>query len=389
MDILKKDDIKKLSENNSYPSVSIFIPTHKEWNERKKDITRYRNQLTKAEKILSEIMREKELNNFLKPSKNLLDDTEFWNHQNSGLAVFFNKDEFKTYRVPQRVEEFLFINNVYYLKPLLPLLSGDGRFFLLSFDQKQTKLYEGTKYSIKELNIPNTITSFEELMKFYEAERSVQFHSSTGQTTAQGRTGDRAAMFHGHGTGGDEKIHKKNLTDFAHIIDKGVHKILRDETAPLIIAAVEYLVPIYKNANSYPYLNERHLPLNPEEFGVEKLHEKAWALIKPVFENDSKIAFSKYEQFSGNGKASSNIEEILKASLANRVEYLWVDLDEHHWGTYNEADQRVELENESTQFNKDLLDFAATQTILNNGTVYALRKVDMPIKKPALAVFRF
>ncbi len=389
MDTLKKDDIRKLCENKDYPSVSIFIPAHKEWNEMSKDITRYKNQLSKAEKILANSMREKELINFLKPAKDLLDDTEFWNHQDLGLAVYFNKDEFKTFRLPVRVEEFLYVNSVYYIKPLLPVLIGNGRFFLLAFDQKKTKLYECSKYTIKELNIPDTMTSLDEMLEYYDTERSLQFHSGIRQASARGQGGNRGAVFHGQGTGTDETEHKKNLLDFAHIINNGVHKLLRDETTPLIITAVEYLIPIYIKANSYPHLYEKHLPLNAEEFKKDHLREKAWELIKPLFEKESRKAFSKYEQFSGNGKASSNIEEIIRASLANRVEYLWVDLNEHIWGRFNEAEQEVEYEERLTPENKDLLDFAATQTILNNGTVYALKRDEMPVRKSALAVFRF
>ncbi|MDO8550482.1 MAG: hypothetical protein Q7S39_10090, partial [Ignavibacteria bacterium] len=95
------------------------------------------------------------------------------------------------------------------------------------------------------------------------------------------------------------------------------------------------------------------------------------------------------EQFSGNGKASSNLGEIIRASLGNRIEYLWVDLNEHIWGNFNEAEQEVEYEDRLTPENKDLLDFAATQTILNNGTVFALKRDEMPVRKSAFAVFRF
>ncbi|RPI73109.1 MAG: hypothetical protein EHM47_06770 [Ignavibacteriales bacterium] len=387
MDILRKDDIRKLLENNNYPSVSIFIPTHKEWNGMNQDKTRYRNLLNKTEKNLSEFMREKELNKYLKQAKELLNDSEFWNHQENGLAVYFNKDEFNTYRLPIPVEEFLFINNIYYIKPLLPVLNGDGRFFLISFDQKETRLFECTKYKIKQLIIPDTMVSLDEMLEFYEIEKSLQFRSGIRQPGKGGRK--QGAVFHGQGGGTDEAEHKKRLLDFAHIINNGIHKLLKNETAPLIIAAVEYLIPIFKKANSYPYLYEKHLPLNSEEFSLEELHKKAYELIRPAFEEEEKKAFSKYEQFSGNGKATSNIEEIVQASLGNRIEYLWVNLDEHQWGTFNSAEQKIELDNESNQDNKDLLDFAAAQTLINNGTVYALKRNDMPVKKPALAVFRF
>lgn len=389
MNIPRKEDMKKLSENNNHPSVSIFIPTHREWNEKGKDITRYKNQLNKAEKILSNLIREKELNNFLKPAKDLLVNKEFWNHQELGLAVYFNKDEFKTFRLPERVEEFLFVNSVYYIKPLLPVITGNGKFFVLAFDQKKTRLYECTKYTINKLNIPAIITNLDKMLEFYDTERSLQFHSGIRQASTRGKGRNRGSVFHGQGTGSDETEHKKNLLDFAHIINTGIHKLLKDETSPLIIAAVEYLIPIYVKANSYPYLYENHLHLNAEEFNTDQLLEKALELVKPSFEKESKRAFSKYEQFSGNGKASSNIEEIIKASLGNRIEYLWVDINEHVWGKFNEIDQEIEYEGKLTPENKDLLDFATAQTILNNGTVYALKRNEMPVRKPAFAVFRF
>ncbi|HSP87345.1 MAG TPA: hypothetical protein VLN45_04380 [Ignavibacteriaceae bacterium] len=389
MDILNKDEIKKLSGNEKYPSVSIFIPTHKEWNETHKDMTRYKNQLTKAEKILVKIMREKELNNFLKPAKDLLDNPDFWNHQDNGLAVYFNKDEFKTYKLPERVEEFLFVNSSYYIKPLLPVITGNGKFFLLAFDQKKTRLFEYTKYTINELKIPDTMISLDEMLKFYDTERSLQFHSGIRQANSIGKGPNRGAIFHGQGTGSDETEHKKNLLDFARIINTGIHKLLKDETAPLIITAVEYLIPIYSKANSYPHLYEKHLQLNAEEFAEQKLQEKAWKLVKSVFERESKKAFGKYEQFSGNGKATSSIEDIIKASLNNKIEYLWVDINEPIWGKFIEHENEVEYDGKLTDRNKDLLDFAAAKTILNNGTVYALKRNEMPVQKPALAVFRF
>jgi len=389
MDILRKDDVRKLSENNNYPSVSIFIPTHKEWNGLSQDITRYKNLLNKTEKELSELMRDKELNTFLKPARELLTDTQFWNYQENGLAVYFNKNEFLTFKLPEPVDEFLFINSIYYIKPILPFIAGDEKFFLLTFDQKETKLFECTKYKIKQLRIPDTMLGMDEMLEYYEMERSLQFRSGVRESVKKGRRNTQGAVFHGQGAGTDETEYKKLLLDFAHIIDKGVMKLLKDETAPLIISAVEYLIPIYKKANSYPYIYDKHLPLNPEQFPLNELHKKALEIINPLFEEEKKKAFSKYEQFSGNGKATSNIEEIVQASLTNRIEYLWVNIDERQWGSFNEAEQRINLDEQSTHENKDLLDFAAAQTIMNNGTVYALRRNEMPVKKSALAVFRY
>jgi hypothetical protein len=391
MDILGKDDIKILLENKSDPSISLFIPTHKEWNEMDQDLIRYKNQISTVEKRLAESgMRSKEIEMFLKPAKDLFDNKEFWNHQSEGLAVYFNEHAFFTYRLPIRVNEFLFINNIFYIKPLLPLLSADGRYFVLAFDQTETKFYECTKYTINEIPIKDVPTNLDEALKWDDPEKSLQFHSSTGDATSKGGVGGkRSAMFHGQGVGGDDNYHKKNLQEFAQVINRGVDKILSGETAPLIIASVEYLIPIYKDANSYNYLYSNHLTINPQELNENELHEKSYKLIKPKFEEDQQKAYARYEQLSGNSKASSNIEEIVKAAHNKRIEYLWVNLDRKQWGIFDEEKQTIEFNDEPLIKNKELLDVAAGKTLINNGTVYALHEDKMPIPKAAIAVFRF
>lgn len=391
MDLLRKDDIKILLENKSDPSISLFIPTHKEWNEMNQDLIRYKNQLSLIEKRLSDAgMRIRELDTFLKPARGLADNKNFWNHQSEGLAVYFNEMAFFTYRLPIRVEEFLFINNIFYIKPLLPLLSGDGRYFLLAFDQTDTKLYECTKHTFNEIPIEDVPTNLEEALQWDDPEKSLQFHSSTADATSQGGVGGkRSAMFHGQGVAGDDNYHKKNLYEFAQVINRGVNKILTGETAPLIVSSVDYLIPIYKKVNSYNHLHSEHLTINPQDLKENELHQKSYDLIKPVFEEEQHEAYKKYEQLSGNGKASSDIEEIVKAAYNKKIEYIWVNLDEKIWGIFDEENQSVKFEDEPSISNKELLDDAAGKTLINNGTVYALRADKMPVPKPAIAVFRY
>lgn len=390
MEILRKDDIKLLLENRSDPSISLFIPTHKEWNEMDQDLIRYKNQILTVEKRLSESgMKSKEVGMFLKPAKDLFDNKEFWNHQSEGLAIYFNEHVFFKYRLPVPVNEFLFISNIFYIKPLLPLLSGDGRFFVLAFDQKETKFYECTKYTINEIPFADIPTNLDEALKWDDPEKSLQFHSGTPEVKSQNIGGKRPAVFHGHGTTGDDNFYKKNLLEFAQVINRGVNNILKGETVPLIISSVDHLIPIYKEANSYNYLHSKHLPINPQELSDDELHQKTYELIKPEFESDQKKAFAKYEQLSGASKASSNIEEIVRAAHNKRIEYLWVNLDEKQWGNFDEQNQTIELHDEPSISNKELLDLASGKTLINNGTVYALPPDKMPVPKSAIAIFRY
>jgi hypothetical protein len=131
MDLLSKETLKNLVRKSSDPCVSIYIPTHRGWNEQGQDRTRFKNQIQKIYKQLHEKgMRDTQIQKIMKPAFDLLDDIEFWNHQSEGLAIFFSPGEFLRFRIPVRLHDMNYISHRYYIKPLLSLMSGDGRFCL-------------------------------------------------------------------------------------------------------------------------------------------------------------------------------------------------------------------------------------------------------------------
>lgn len=390
--MLNKDVLKNLTKGVKEPCISIYLPTHKEWNFMEEDITRYKNILRKAEMSLEEkIPGKKERDHLFKPAIDLLEDKDFWNHQSDGLAVFIAPETFYTYNLPKKFDEELIVSKRFHLKPLLELLSGDGKFFVLALDLNETKLYEASRFSIRLVDLPaGTIISYAEAVKWDDPEKSLQFHTGTKQSAAQGKGGARAAIFHGHGSGSmDDSVHKEKILEFFHLLNKGVFEVIKDENVPLVLAGIEYLMPIYRKANSYPHIFNKGIDVNPEDLSVEQLHNNAYKLIKPVFEKAEEISRSKYEQFSGNNKASGLIENVVKSAYAKKIESLFVDGSSHVWGEFIEEENKVIIKDNSENKFDDLLDFAALHTLFNGGQVFVVDKDRMPNKSEVAAVYRY
>jgi len=389
MDLLKKEDIKKLIGKRANPCISIYMPAHEEWNNMNEDKIRFKNQLQEIEKKLDQKnIRKREIDNLLKPAKDLLDDKEFWNYQSKGLAVFISPGNFHTFILPVEVKETHYVSDNFYIKPLLPALSGSERYFLLALDLNGIKLYEGSTFTISEIELPNnTPKTLKTAMKWDDPEKSVQLHTGT-QAQAAGQ--NRSAIFHGHGSGGmDETVYKEKILEFFRMADKGIHSIIGDENIPLLLAGVEYLIPIYKKANSYPNLFEKGLGLDPESLSEPELHKKAWHLIEPHFLKNQQKAFTRYENLVNNHKASDDLKEIVKAAHAKRIESLFINIDENKWGEFNPERNEVILSNNGNKGSRELLDLAAAYTLLNSGKIYALHTDQMPAENPAAAVFRY
>jgi hypothetical protein len=70
------------------------------------------------------------------------------------------------------------------------------------------------------------------------------------------------------------------------------------------------------------------------------------------------------------------------------VESLFVDRDAHEWGFYDRATGEVQLRSPRHPQDDDLLDYAAVQTLLHRGAVYAVTPDQSPWP-PIAAVFRY
>ena len=93
-----------------------------------------------------------------------------------------------------------------------------------------------------------------------------------------------------------------------------MHELLREETTPLVLAGVEYLFPIYREANTYPYLLEQGVAGNPDKLKAETLREKAWGIVEPSVLQNQQEAAARYEELATTDRASTNISEIVPAA---------------------------------------------------------------------------
>ena len=159
----------------------------------------------------------------------------------------------------------------------------------------------------------------------------------------------------------------------------------------MVLAGVEYLLPIFREASSHQNLLEDVIEGNPDRENLTELHEKAWKIIRPLFEESQKKAFEKFEQLNGQKSdlATSDLQEAVKAAVIGQVETIFVPLESQKWGRYDAANHKVTLRDKPEPQDEDLFDFAATQTLLNSGQVFAVPPEQMPGGGEVAAILRY
>lgn len=382
MHVFIKNELSTLVAPRQGPFVSIYMPTHRVPTELRQDSLRMKNLLRQAEdKLITKGLRTPEAKTILEPAEKLLSRVLFWRGQKDGLAIFLSPDFDRIYPLPVDVPELVIVGERFHIKPLLSLLGG-GEFYILALSQNQVRLLQASPFSISEVEVEGLPQSLDEALRYEDPEKQLQFHTGTQKVT-----GDRAAMFHGHGVGTDDARNK--LLRFCQHVDRGLHDILRDEQAPLILAAVDYLLPIFSEASSYPHLLSEMVSGNPEALSPEALLHHAWPLVEPHLNQSQQEAEAKYRGLGGTGRSSHKLEEIIPAAYNGRVEFLFVGVGRQVWGIYNQQQNELQRFPESQSDAEDLLDAAALQTLLKGGSVFAVEPEVVPDGRDIAAVFRY
>jgi hypothetical protein len=110
--------------------------------------------------------------------------------------------------------------------------------------------------------------------------------------------------------------------------------------------------------------------------------------VVPYFKKSREEAAASYKSCAATGRASNNIRAIIPAAFCGRVECLFMAQDQEQWGTFNSRTSTLHVHQKPRFGDDDLLDIAASQTLLHDGLVYTVEQVDMPDEGPLAAVFR-
>ncbi len=363
--------------------VSIYIPTYRAGRPNE-DQLRMKNALTEARDQLMELvgLDKEEAEEFLHRGYDLHADKRFWSRQSDGLAVFIGPDHFHYESIPYDVDPRVYVGKNYYLSPLLPQVSNDERFYLLALSQDEVRFFECGRAHITPIDISNVVPANKDEALMQETP-DVQLHNHN-----QG-SGRAETVYHGQSWG--EVDNKREIQQYFHLIDRGITDILCDDTAPLLLAGVEYLIPIYKDTNQYKYLVEdAFIRGNVELDAPPTLHEKAWAIMEPRLGEQRRRDVELFGNNLARGEASFATNDVVPACINGRVAALFLRRGSQHFGHFEAQTNSIKTADERHLDNIDLLDYAAVQAFTTGARVHVVNGEDMPQPTSEIAaIYRY
>src|SRR5579871_546712 len=313
MDSFLQDDLRSLLAIQERPCISLFQRTTRGAGQ--EDKIRWKNQVRAAEEqLVAHGQRISDAKAWLRRARELLDEVPFWQNVSAGLAAFLSPQQSRFYRLPLPFNEQLVIGDHFQIKPLLPLLREASEFFVLALSKKNVRLSRGNRHRMGELHLQQVPTNLVQALQYGDETKSRSFHTHTAPGGAATR---REAIFHGQGPGIDSA--KDGLLEFFQMVDRGLHAYLRNERAPLVIAAADFLLPIYRQANTYPHLLDEGILGHPDRWSARELRDRAWGLVEPLFRAERNRIAALYRQLAGTGRTAKDATEIVPAAYRGQI----------------------------------------------------------------------
>jgi hypothetical protein len=388
MRLFQIDDLRALAEQEQGPCVSLYLPTHRAGRkETQENPIRLKNGVADAkERLIKAGYPKDRTSELLQPAADLVTSRDFWLERADGLAFFLAPGVFHYYRVPLHLREEVVVGDHFSVKQLLPLFSEDGRFYVLALSQKRIRFFEATRTSIQERTVPDMLKSIDDLRQFDEAQAQVQGHTMAlaGAPAAQTNI-----VFHGQGSIADKATYKVEVIEYIRAVCRKLEKYLDAQTAPLVLAAVDYEQAIYREVNSYHHLLDEGVFGNPDGLSEGQIHEAAWETVASHFAEERQASLRHFGDLSRTEKTSGRLEEILPAACHGRVRTLFVQAQAHTWGKYEAEGLSIETHTEPAPGDADLLDVVTVCVLQNKGMIYALPPDQMPVQSDVAALFRY
>ncbi|CAN5702932.1 hypothetical protein BH18ACT15_BH18ACT15_10070 [soil metagenome] len=383
---LTRDEVTDLLAERPGPIVSFYQPTTRVAVEPEENSLHLKNLLREArERLEARGYRRPEVQKILGPPQALLGNADFWRHQENGLALFSGPDFFRYTKLYHATEPFTFVGESAYVKPLLQGLGDGSSYFILALSLGSIRLLNATRHTVAPVALDDQELprSLEEALRYDDIERS--------DTQPRGFAGDRApgghVAAHSHGPGDEDR--KKDILRFFQAVHSGLSGMLKSEGRPVVLAGVDYLLPIFREAGDLPFIVEAGVEGSPDGLSDHDLRERAWPIVEPVMRREVDTIAERFLAGRNRGLASSSLAEVLGAATAGRVDSLLIDCNVHRWGLFELATESIEELDSDDPKAVDLIDLAARRALLTGAKVYAVSGEHMPEEEPVAALFRY
>ncbi len=368
VDIPTSADISALVATRGEAMITIYLQTTPETQHIDAARTRLKQLAQEAVAQLEEVgVAKRTIWPIEEQLHDLMDDDDFWRVQANSLAIFVTPDSLRSYRLPNHLTENVQVSDRFHLKPLLRAVSMPQHAFILALAENEVRVIEllGDQPA-QELRVPN----------MPKDAASVAGTANVNSRSYSGRLG----------SGEGQKHH---LRQYCRQIDAALRGLLSGRHEPLILAATDPLLSIYRSINTYPHLAQHSVETSPVRIPAHELGAQAREIVDELNAQSVASFATLYSARENEGRATTQVARAARAATFGAVDTMLVDMDSVVPGLVDEETGEVTFDKEDSAVSYGVIDEIAGRVISHGGKVIAVRRADIPQQADLAAILRY
>lgn len=331
---MNRHDIHLLQQIRGYPCVTITSPTHRTAPENKQDPLRVKNLVRQAADRLLEEFSKREMEPLLVRLENLALNLNY-RHLLDGLVLCANRDLARAFPVPFVLKERVVVDETFFTRDLVHALNRTARYWTLVLSEKPTRLLEGVRESLTEIQ---------------DGGFPMTHEGPGGALPLPGGYGVRKSAHR------DER-HRQ----FFRQVDEALKPFLADDPLPLAVVGVDRFLSFFTEVTSHKGAILTTLTGSHDKTSVHQLGTLVWPLVQANLDEQRRQVLSDLAQAVAKQKSVSSVGEVWRLAHEGRGHLLVVEEDFHYPARVDETGRHIAPAEDITA--PDVIDDAVDEII--------------------------
>ena len=289
---MNRQDILKLQSENSYPSVSILMPTHRTFPDNKQDSIRLKNLAEEVKQRLAKEFSKKDLDEIFKALDSRVEKVDF-THSLDGLALFVSNKDSHIFHFPFPLKERIIIDKTFATRDLVFGYNRSQPFYVVVINEKQTKILVGSREYLwevthKDLPVVNFVREIKE--------------TETENTSFNDRVTDN----------------EERLKIYLREIDAVLRSLIGSENTNFVVTGTERQIGLFKAVTKIPGQILGSVNGSYENSSPSEIAKLVWPVVKLAHAARRKEIFNEVEKAAGAKKLAGGIDEVWKLAHEGR-----------------------------------------------------------------------
>lgn len=360
---MNRREVHLLQQIKGYPCVTITLPTHRTSPDNRQDPIRVKNLVKQAtERLLSEF-NKREIEPLLVRMEQLANDIDY-PRTLDGLAMFVNRDFARAVYLPFTLKERVLIDEGFFTRDLVFAMNRTPRYWVLALSEKLTRLYEGTR---------------DDLIEIQDGGFPMIHEGPGGEQPLPGGEGVNKSACR------DER-HRQ----FFRQVDAALKPFLAADPLPLAVVGVERFLAFFNEVSSNKSAIVATVTGSHDRTPPHELAKLVWPAVKASLAEQRRRVFAELDHAIGERKFVSTVGEVWRYARDGRGRLLLVEEDFHFPARVDESGRHIAPAEDATapgviddavdEIIETVLDKQGQVVFVDNGSLQAHQRIALILR---------